>query len=92
MAIQQNPTGPVKFGIGQIQNVTPLHIKNVRKALNFFSGGVVTFLPAIAGWLNTTTDNLATIMGIVILAGNTLSSMFGVEPDESNARNFYNKK
>ncbi len=66
MATQQKPPGTVAFGFGQIENLTPIHVKNARKAMNFFSGGVVTFLPAIAGWIHTTTDNLATIMGIVI--------------------------
>lgn len=90
MATQQNPTGPVSFGIGQIMHPTPQTIKNIRKGLNFFSGGVVTFLPTIAVWFNTSTDNLANIMGIVILGINTISSLFGVDPTESNARNFYN--
>lgn len=70
-----------KFGIGQIGAETPAFISKLKRALNFFSGGIVTFLPQIAASLHTTTDALAWKIGAFILLVNSLGIMFGVEPD-----------
>jgi hypothetical protein len=72
---------PVKFGFGQIGNATPQIINTIKRALNFFFGGAIIFLPAIASQFHTTTDNIATIFGVVMLFVNTIGIMFGVEPD-----------
>lgn len=72
----------VKFGFSQMAERTPLVISKIKRALNFFSGGVVAFLPQIAQDLHTTTDKLAGIMGIVILVVNTVGIMFGVQPEQ----------
>ncbi len=73
----------IKFGFGQIANATPAIIGRIKRGLNFFSGGVVIFLPAIAQQLGTTTDTLATWMGFFILTFNSIATMFGVQLGES---------
>ena len=70
-----------KFGISQIANETPGFIKKFRKALTYFAGGVITFLPAIAGGLHIALETLTTIMGVFILFVNSLAAFFGI-PDE----------
>jgi hypothetical protein len=72
---------PVKFGFGQIGNDTPKIISTIKRALNFFFGGAIIFLPAIATQFHTTTDNVTTIFGITMLMVNTVGIMFGVPPD-----------
>lgn len=71
----------VKFGIGQIGERTPKFISALKRALNFFSGGVVVFLPQIAAFLHTSVDSLTMVMGLFILLVNTVGIMFGVDPD-----------
>lgn len=66
------------FGFQQIAQATPAVIGRIRLVLNFFSGGVVAFLPFIAQEMNTTTDRLTTWMGIFMLCFNSISLMFGV--------------
>lgn len=72
------------FGLGQIKRDTPEGIKNIRKALNFFSGGVVTFIPFIATSLNTNVETCTTIMGLFMLTFNSVSALFGVPPEDKN--------
>lgn len=76
----------VKFGFGQIGADTPKVISLIKRALNFFSGGVVVFLPQIATLFHTSVDTLTTVMGIAILLINTVGIMFGVDPDASPAK------
>jgi hypothetical protein len=73
------------FGLGQLMKDTPQFIKNLRKALNFFSGGVVTFLPFIAKTLHTDIETCTTVMGLFMLGFNSVAAMFGV-PDESKTQ------
>lgn len=76
-------TQNTQFGFGQIMSETPHAIKNIRKGLNFFSGGVITFLPTIADMIHTPITTLTTIMGLFMLGFNSLSAMFGVPPEET---------
>lgn len=71
----------IHFGFAQIANATPAIIGRAKRALNFFSAGVITFLPFLATQLGTTTDTLATWMGIFMLSFNSLATMFGVPID-----------
>lgn len=71
----------MKFGFNQILVETPKVITAAKRALNFFSGGIVAFLPQVAGWLHTTTDALTTVMGLFILFVNSVGLLFGVSPD-----------
>jgi hypothetical protein len=72
----------VKFGFGQIANQTPTAINRTKRALNFISAGIVLYLPQLAQYFHTTTDNLTTVMGLSILGINVVGIMFGVEPDQ----------
>ncbi len=76
----------VKFGFGQIAAQTPKTISLIKRALNFFSGGVIVFLPQIASLFHTSVDTLTTIMGIALLAINTVGIMFGVDPDSTTTK------
>ncbi len=71
----------IKFGFNQIVNETPSFIKKFRKALTYFSGGVVVFLPTIADAMHVELKVLTTIMGLFILFVNSLAAFFGI-PDE----------
>lgn len=71
----------IKFGVNQIGEKTPKFISALKRALNFFSGSVVVFLPQIATFTHTTIDTLTTIMGLFILVVNTVGIMFGADPD-----------
>ncbi len=78
---EQNKNEVGGFGFGQIFKDTPHFIKQIRKALNFFIGGVVTFLPFIAKWLHTDIESLTTIMGLGLLGVNSIAAFFGVPDD-----------
>lgn len=67
----------IKFGRKQFGNPTPAVIGRIKRMLNFFSGGVITFLPFLSAQLHTTTDTLATWMGIFMLSFNSLALFFG---------------
>lgn len=73
--------GNVKFGFGQIGADTPKTISLIKRALNFFFSGIVAFLPAISDALKVPIVTFTTIIGIIMLAVNTVGIMFGVDPD-----------
>lgn len=73
----------LKFGFDQLRKETPQFIKNLRKASNFFAGGVVAFLPFLAKAFHSDTDTLANIMGMFILGVNSLAAMCGLPADNN---------
>lgn len=78
-------TATMKFGLSQMLKATPTIIGRIKRALNFFSGGIVLYLPQIAIILHTTTDDLAWKIGLFILFFNTFLLMFGVDTTGSPA-------
>jgi uncharacterized Fe-S cluster-containing radical SAM superfamily protein len=72
---------PVKFGFGQIGNATPQIINTIKRALNFFFGGAIIFLPAIASQFHTTTDNIAS---------KTANALSHVRTSKDNIETAYN--
>lgn len=77
----------VKFGLGQIASQTPKTISLIKRALNFFFGGIVVFLPQLSNAFNIPIDTFTLVMGIIMLFVNTVGIMFGVEPDSQTTKN-----
>ncbi len=71
----------MKFGISQITKTTPLIISRVKRAINFFIAGVVTFFPFVSKLTGIPMDDLSQIVGLFALFVNSFGVMFGIEPD-----------
>ena len=72
----------MKFGLSQFKKQTPIIISNIKRAINTFMGGVVTFMPFIQAHTGLSYTDLSAIAGITLLAVNTLGSLFGVTEGE----------
>ena len=66
------------FGLSQFWKTTPLVISQIKRGLNMFCSGVIVFLPSLATMLHTTVQTLSMVMGLGMLAFNSIGSMFGV--------------
>jgi len=78
-----NCMGQIKFGLSHLDSATPAIIGRIRKGLNYFTGGIVIFIPFLADNLKTTVETLTTWIGIFMLSFNALAEMFGVPLDHS---------
>lgn len=72
----------MKFGVSQLKKQTPVFISNIKRAINTFMGGVVTFMPYIQAHTGMSYEDISAIAGITLLAVNTLGSLFGVTEGE----------
>lgn len=72
----------MKFGLSQLSKQTPVVISNIKRAINTFMGGVITFMPFIQAHTGLSYGDISAIAGITLLAVNTLGSLFGVVEGE----------
>jgi hypothetical protein len=72
----------MKFGLSQFEKQTPIVISNIKRAINTFMGGVITFMPFIESHTSLSYTDISAIAGITLLAVNTLGSLFGVTEGE----------
>lgn len=65
------------FGFNQMWKPTPTIVGRIKRALNFFSAGILLYLGFFADKLKVTAEDLSTYMGIFMLFFNTVLLMFG---------------
>lgn len=75
----------MKFGISQITKQSPLVISRLKRALNFFSFGVLVYSPIMCDKLGMDFEEFTMWLGFWGLLLNTIGIMFGVDPTEDNS-------